>query len=144
MKKLIVFIPLLLWTCLICNAQDKPIRLMLRGQVVPFDSAGVIDLPVYRTIRKKLTIADQFIASLKKENDSLRLELNLYEGLITKYDTLESKQEQFAKENRQSFTALNTQFDKLLVEAEKPVKFFKRPIVLISIGAVGGFLIGRK
>ena len=145
MKKPIAFIPLFLWICLTCNAQEgKPIRLMLKGQLVPFDSAGVIDLPTYRTIRKKLTIGDQFIASLKKENDSLRQEINLWEGLVSKYDTLSGNQEKFAAENRQSFAALNGQFDKLLVEAEKPVRFYKKPWFWGTVGAIGGFLIGKK
>lgn len=142
MKRPILFTLLSVLICLSCDAQS--IRLLIKGQPVPFDSAGVIDLPTYRTIRTKLTIGDQLVKGLRKENDSLRAEIKLADTIISKQNTLEKKQDQFAAENRIAFNELNKTFDKLLTEADKPKKWYQKPVTWVIVSAVGGFILGRQ
>lgn len=144
MKNLILFTIAFMQICLSSEAQFSFVK---AGEPSPYDSGVVIDLPYYRAIRNKVNFADKFIQSLKKENDSLRAELNLYYVLSNKFDNLQSAQEESNVENKKAFAQLNKSFDKLLAEANKPDKWYQRKWARITrnmLLVTGGIYTGYK
>ena len=117
--------------------------MILKGKPSPYDSAVVIDLPQYRVIRYKLTTADTYILSLKKQVDSLKSEIKIWDELNLKFIALDSANEVSRQRNEQSFKELNKSFDRLLSEATKPKKWYEKPIVWIGGGALATWLLTR-
>ncbi len=140
MKNLIAFTIAFTLTCLSSSAQPK---LILKNQLSPYDSGVVIDLPQYRVIRHKITTADVYIESLKKQVDSLNRQMFIMDDLFAKLNTLDSAQESRQQRNETAFKDLNRSFDKLLTEATKPKKWYEKPWVYVAGGVLTGWILTR-
>lgn len=140
MKNLTAFIILSTLTCLTSSAQYK---LLLRGQPSLFDSAVSVELTQYRALRFKLTTAEQYIASLNSEIDSLRAENNALHMLSGQLAQINEKQVQFQQVNEKSFADLNGKFNNLLTEATKPKKWYQSTWFHVTLGAAGVYILTR-
>ncbi len=143
MKNLTAFTIAFTLICLHSEAQTA-YQLLLKNQKNPYDSAVVIEISTYRQVRAKVTIADNYVNSLKKQIDSLKQETVISDELLSKYSNLQQIQDSSAKRNDIAFQRLNENFDKLLAKANEPKpKWFKRPWVFVAAGVFGGFLLRR-
>jgi len=115
----------------------------LKGQPSPYDSAVSVELTQYRALRFKLTTAEQYIASLNTEIDSLRAENKALQLLSWQLSALGAKQDEFLTVNQKSFADLNGKFDNLLTEATKPKKWYQQTWFHVTLGAAGVYILTR-
>jgi hypothetical protein len=140
MKSWIKFIPVLI---LIAQTSEAQYRLAAKGERVPYDSAVITELPTWRKESAKFAAAQQYIAGLRIENDSLLRQLQIRGVLTSAHEFAISELQQSAKRNEETFSALNGKFDKLYAEATKPRKWYEKPVPLLLLGAAAGYLITR-
>lgn len=95
MKKLIVFIGLLLLICQNINAQYTFLKF---GDKSPYDSAIAVRIDVYRSIRSKVKNAENLINQANNQMDLLQRENDL---LHAKIDKLERINKIVIDENKQ-------------------------------------------
>lgn len=137
------FIILFLLTVLTidCRAQY---RLAIKGDLVPYDSAVIVNLPVYRQESVKFVLADSLISQQSLEISRLKVEISL---ISAKCDVLESNNEAYSEVlMRQS--GLNAEMQSTLndlslsmAKANRPKKLFNHPGFYAVLSVVSIFLI---
>lgn len=127
---------LVLSLCQTFESSGQGYEKLLRGQKTTFDTAVAVQIQQYRLIRKKATIADKYISSLKTTIDSLNETVKLYSALDLTMQQIQQTQQEYQAKNDKAFSDLSQSFDKLLRQKIPPKKFYERTGVIAVFSVI--------
>lgn len=142
MKSLKKNIVLLLLIFLSCNSVAQIIK-MNKGQFVPYDTAAVMPIDTYRTIRHKVTTGDNLVDSLILENESLTKQSLLQDSTNRiQAGVIMIQQNALSRKDSVNNVIVNN-FNALYHEVNKPKKWYENRYLHLAIAVLIGWTLAK-
>ena len=134
---------LLLLIFLSYNTTIGQIQKMIKNDRVAFDTAAVMPVDTYRSVRQKLITADTLIDSLRAENVSLFKQTKKQDSVnyLQSY-TILMQQNTISRKDSVNNVIVNN-FNALYKEVTKPTQWYEKRGLHIALAVFAGWLLAK-